>query len=80
MILTCLGSQTRTLFDASYLPYVGHAERWNTAELDGRLDADTRDCTITYRHGGKKLIVAVYRDLERLQVEREFEKTMATQV
>jgi apoptosis-inducing factor 3 len=63
------------------LAYVGHAERWDTAELDGRLDADTRDCTITYRRGGKKLAVAVvHRDLEGLRVEREFEKTIATHV
>jgi len=63
------------------LAYVGLAERWDTTELDGRLDADTRDCTITYRRGGKKLAVAVvHRDLEGLRVEREFEKTIATQV
>jgi apoptosis-inducing factor 3 len=63
------------------LAYVGHAERWDTAELDGRLDADTQDCTITYRRGGKTLAVAVvHRDLEGLRVEREFEKTIATQV
>jgi apoptosis-inducing factor 3 len=63
------------------LAYMGHAEGWDTAELDGRLDADTRDCTITYRRGGKKLAVAVvHRDLEGLRVEREFEKTIATQV
>jgi NADPH-dependent 2,4-dienoyl-CoA reductase/sulfur reductase-like enzyme len=63
------------------LAYVGHAERWDTAEFDGRLDADMRDCTITYRRGGKKLAVAVvHRDLEGLRVEREFEKTIATQM
>jgi apoptosis-inducing factor 3 len=63
------------------LAYVGHAERWDTAEFDGRLDADMRDCTITYRRGDKKLAVAVvHRDLEGLRVEREFEKTIATQM
>jgi len=61
------------------LAYVGHAERWDTAELDGRLDGDTRDCTITYRRGGKKLAVAVvHRDLEGLRVELDLEKTIAT--
>jgi apoptosis-inducing factor 3 len=61
------------------LAYVGHAERWDQAELDGQLDADTRDCTITYRRGGKTLAVAtVYRDLESLRAEVEFERTIAT--
>jgi NADPH-dependent 2,4-dienoyl-CoA reductase/sulfur reductase-like enzyme len=61
------------------LAYVGHAERWDQAELVGQLDADTRDCTITYRRGGKILAVAtVYRDLESLRAEVEFERTIAT--
>jgi NADPH-dependent 2,4-dienoyl-CoA reductase/sulfur reductase-like enzyme len=61
------------------LAYVGHAERWDQAEFDGQLDADTRDCTITYRRGGKTLAVAtVYRDLESLRAEVEFERTIAT--
>jgi NADPH-dependent 2,4-dienoyl-CoA reductase/sulfur reductase-like enzyme len=61
------------------LAYVGHAERWDQAEFDGQLDADTRDCTITYRRGGKTLAVAtVYRDLENLRAEVEFERTIAT--
>jgi len=61
------------------LAYVGHAEHWDQAEIDGRLDADTRDCTITYRRGGKKLAVAVvHRDLEGLRAEVEFERTFAT--
>jgi hypothetical protein len=51
---------------------VGHAE------LDGQLDADTRDCTITYRRNGKTLAVAtVYRDLESLRAEVELERTTA---
>ncbi len=61
------------------LAYVGHAERWDQAEIDGQLDAETRDCTITYRRGGKKLAVAVvHRDLEGLRAEVEFERTIAT--
>ena len=58
------------------LAYVGHAERWDSAEIDGQLDAATQDCTITYRRGGKKLAVAVvHRDLAGLRAEAEFERT-----
>jgi NADPH-dependent 2,4-dienoyl-CoA reductase/sulfur reductase-like enzyme/nitrite reductase/ring-hydroxylating ferredoxin subunit len=60
------------------LAYVGHAERWDQAEIDGQLDAKTQDCTITYRRGGKKLAVAiVHRDLEGLRAELEFEMAIA---
>lgn len=59
------------------IAYVGHAERWDEAEIDGRLAA--RDCTITYRRAGKKLAVAViHRDLEGLRAEVDFERTIAT--
>jgi NADPH-dependent 2,4-dienoyl-CoA reductase/sulfur reductase-like enzyme/nitrite reductase/ring-hydroxylating ferredoxin subunit len=59
------------------LAYVGHAEHWETAEIEGQLDA--RDCTITYRNGGRKLAVAViHRDLEGLRAEVAFERTIAT--
>jgi len=62
------------------LAYIGHAERWDQAEIDGQLDAATRDCTITYRRNGKKLAVAVvHRDLEGLRAEVEFERMIATQ-
>ncbi|MGH8565004.1 MAG: FAD-dependent oxidoreductase [Gammaproteobacteria bacterium] len=58
------------------LAYVGHAERWDNAEIDGQLD--TRDCTITYRSGGRKLaVVMIHRDLEGLRAEVEFERTIA---
>jgi NADPH-dependent 2,4-dienoyl-CoA reductase/sulfur reductase-like enzyme/nitrite reductase/ring-hydroxylating ferredoxin subunit len=57
--------------------YVGHAERFDTFDIDGELDA--RDCTITYRRDGRKLAVAViHRDLEGLRAEVEFERTIAT--
>jgi apoptosis-inducing factor 3 len=59
------------------IAYVGHAERWDKAEIDGQLDA--RNCTITYLHAGKKLADAViHRDLEGLRAEVEFERTIAT--
>ena len=51
------------------LAYVGHAERWDKAEIDG-LARGRADCTITYRRGGRKLAVAVvHRDLEGLRAE-----------
>jgi NADPH-dependent 2,4-dienoyl-CoA reductase/sulfur reductase-like enzyme/nitrite reductase/ring-hydroxylating ferredoxin subunit len=54
------------------LVYVGHAERWDSAELQG--DFDAHDCTITYRASGRTLAVAtVYRDHESLRAERAFE-------
>ena len=57
------------------LAYVGHAESFDTAEIDGQLDAVKHDCTITYRRGDKKVAVAVvHRDLIGLQVELEFER------
>lgn len=63
------------------LAYVGHAERWDKAEIDGQLDADVGDCTITYRRGSTKLAVAfVHRDMEGLRAEVEFEKTIAARV
>jgi apoptosis-inducing factor 3 len=59
------------------LAYVGHAERFDKAEISGQLDAEKHDCTITYSRDGKKLAVAlVHRDLEGLRAEVEFEKTM----
>jgi NADPH-dependent 2,4-dienoyl-CoA reductase/sulfur reductase-like enzyme/nitrite reductase/ring-hydroxylating ferredoxin subunit len=58
------------------LAYVGHAERFDAPEIDGRLEA--RDCTITFRRGGRKLAVAViHRDLEGLRSELEFERAIA---
>jgi NADPH-dependent 2,4-dienoyl-CoA reductase/sulfur reductase-like enzyme/nitrite reductase/ring-hydroxylating ferredoxin subunit len=57
------------------LAYVGHAELWDQAELDGRLEADDRNCTIVYRRGGEKQAVAVvHRDLEGVRAEVEFER------
>ena len=58
------------------LGYVGHAERWDSAEIEGSLNA--RDCTITYRLGGRKLAMAiVHQDLEGLRAEVEFERVIA---
>ncbi|MEO9231161.1 MAG: FAD-dependent oxidoreductase [Devosia sp.] len=57
------------------LGYVGHAEHWDKAEIDGSLER--RDCAITYWAGGRKLAVAVvHRDLDGLRAEVEFERVM----
>ena len=58
------------------LAYVGHAEHWDEAEIDGSLEAG--DCTVTYRRGGRKLAAAfINRDLAGLRAELEFERAMA---
>jgi len=58
------------------LAYVGHAERWDRAELVGSLEA--RDCTIRYRLGDRELARAlVGRDLEGLRAELAFEQQIA---
>ena len=64
-------------YDFSF-SYIGHAERWDEALMDGKLDSATTDCTITYRNAGKKLaVVTVHRDREGLQAEVEFERSIA---
>lgn len=58
------------------LAYVGHAERWDEAEVAGSLEA--RNCTVTYRLSGRALAKAfVHRDLEGLRTELEFEQRIA---
>jgi NADPH-dependent 2,4-dienoyl-CoA reductase/sulfur reductase-like enzyme/nitrite reductase/ring-hydroxylating ferredoxin subunit len=59
------------------IAYVGHAETWDSAEIDGELGA--RDCSITYRRGGSKLAVAtIHRDLDGLRAEVELERVITT--
>jgi NADPH-dependent 2,4-dienoyl-CoA reductase/sulfur reductase-like enzyme len=59
------------------IAYIGHADKWDGADIEGQLDAKTRNCKITYRRDGKKLAVAViHRDLEGLRAEVEFEQTI----
>ncbi|MEO6950451.1 MAG: FAD-dependent oxidoreductase [Polyangia bacterium] len=55
------------------LAYVGHAEKWDTAEVEGQLDA--RKCTVMYRCGGLRVAEAfIHRDLEGLHAEVELER------
>jgi len=52
--------------------YVGHAEQWDSTEIDGDISA--RDCLVRYRRGGKVLAVAsIFRDLASLKAEAEWE-------
>jgi apoptosis-inducing factor 3 len=54
-------------FDVT-LRYVGHAERWDSVEIDGSLDA--KNCSISYKQDGKPLAVAtIGRDIQSLQFE-----------
>ncbi len=52
--------------------YVGHAESWDTTEIDGSLEAN--NFAIAYKRAGRTLAVAtVARDLQSLQVEVKME-------
>lgn len=58
------------------LGYIGHAERFDTAEIAGSLEA--QDCAIAYRLAGQKVAVAiVQRNLVGLRAEVEFEQRIA---
>jgi NADPH-dependent 2,4-dienoyl-CoA reductase/sulfur reductase-like enzyme/nitrite reductase/ring-hydroxylating ferredoxin subunit len=54
--------------------YVGHAEQWDAADVEGDLKG--QDATVTYRRNGRTLAVAtVYRDADSLHAEADLEKT-----
>ncbi len=56
--------------------YVGHAEKWDTIEIDG--DVMKRDCVVRYKLGGKVMAVAsIYRDGDSLKAAAEMEKQAA---
>ena len=54
--------------------YVGHAERWDSVDVDGALES--HDCSVTYRRGALTLAVAtIARDRQSLQAELDLEST-----
>jgi apoptosis-inducing factor 3 len=53
--------------------YVGHAERWDEARIDGNFDA--HDCSVSYMRAKRRLAVAtIFRDRESLKAELEMER------
>ena len=58
------------------LSYVGHATKWDRVEVDGDIAA--KDCTVTYRQGGRKLaVLTIARDRDSLAAEIELERIIA---
>jgi len=58
--------------------YVGHAENWDAVDIDGSLDA--RDCTVTYKKGGRTLaFLTISRDLQSLEAEAAMEAKLRSQ-
>jgi NADPH-dependent 2,4-dienoyl-CoA reductase/sulfur reductase-like enzyme len=54
--------------------YVGHAETWDAAGIEGQLDLNGRDCAVTYKGRGRTLAVAtISRDVQSLQAEAAME-------
>lgn len=52
--------------------YVGHAEKWDEVEIDGKLQA--RDCAVSYKwRGGILALATISRDLQSLQAEAAME-------
>lgn len=58
--------------------YVGHAETWDTLQIDGSVEA--RDCRVAFRSAGRTLAVAtIGRDLDSLRAELELEAARPAQ-
>ncbi|HEY8197362.1 MAG TPA: FAD-dependent oxidoreductase [Gemmatimonadales bacterium] len=55
--------------------YVGHAEGWDSIEIDGSVAA--RNCAVRFVRGGRALAVAtIYRDRQSLEVEVAMERAL----
>lgn len=62
-------------YDVS-INYVGHAEQWDTVEIDGDIAA--RDCLLRFKRDGRTLAVAsIFRDIESLEAEVAMEHQRA---
>lgn len=56
------------------LKYVGHADKWDSVEVEGSLDA--KDCVIRYKEGGRTVAIAtIGRDLQSLKSEAEMQSS-----
>jgi apoptosis-inducing factor 3 len=56
--------------------YVGHAERWDSIEVEGSIDA--KDCAVRFMRGNRSLAVAtIYRDRQSLEAEVAMEQAVA---
>lgn len=54
--------------------YVGHADQWDSVQIDGSLEA--HDCTVTYMRANRRLAVAtIYRDRQSLETEVAMERS-----
>jgi NADPH-dependent 2,4-dienoyl-CoA reductase/sulfur reductase-like enzyme/nitrite reductase/ring-hydroxylating ferredoxin subunit len=52
--------------------YVGYAERWDSVEVDGSIEA--RDCAVRFVQNGRTVAVAtIYRDVQNLEAELAIE-------
>lgn len=55
--------------------YVGYAPQWDRTKISGSVEG--RDCTVSYFRGDRKLAVAsIFRDLDSLRAEVEFEQSI----
>jgi apoptosis-inducing factor 3 len=53
--------------------YVGHAERWDSIEVDGSIE--TKDCAVRFKRGDRTLAMAtIYRDRQSLEAELAMEQ------
>jgi apoptosis-inducing factor 3 len=56
--------------------YVGHAERWDSIEVEGSIAA--KDCAVRFKRGGRTLAVAtIYRDRQSLEAELAMEQAIS---
>ncbi|HEV8177884.1 MAG TPA: FAD-dependent oxidoreductase [Gemmatimonadales bacterium] len=59
--------------------YVGHAERWDSIEVEGSIAA--KDCAVRFIGGGRALAVAtIYRDRQSLEAELDMERAVVRQL